>query len=472
MESQVAMRARYIVGRLIALPLLHKLIAAAIPVAFILADFIWTPHLPPQEYMSTALLFFDKTAAAKLDPSRLHEHQTQPVELAKSILSDDVVEALCKHFGLYPDSSGGEVARFRSSLMLSPESTSSLRVTWRGAGRSQTMGVTNTITVLLTSWIPDDTTLQSSDPAPSVAAPPTTPITPTAPVEQTPHVGEAEAKLSLVKARLESVLNEQEELRSALGTADQRLAALGEEARRLEATVGQINAEREAAITARQPLTVQLAAERKNLDALRLRCTDAYPDVEAAPERIAETEEKLSAMPPVRPAPDADQSRMDSATKEMNLLWAERSRLSSQLLNNAKLEANIRRQEDSMQATQPEHASTEPPPAQSKPLLSDPVPPRVLATENSQTVDSTGGDQVRLFKILERAVYAQPTNNSRHLLIGMIAAAGPLCGITYLILAIWWFRAVRNVETLERIVPGNIAYLGAIPGMSAWRHNV
>src|SRR5947207_6477886 len=138
MESQAAMHARYIMGRLIALPLLHKLIAAAIPVAFILACLIWIPHLPPQEYTSTALLFFDKTAAAKLDPGRLNDHRTQPVELAQSILSDDVVEALCKHFGLYSDSRGAKVPRFRSSLTLSPESTSSRRGTWRGAGRSET----------------------------------------------------------------------------------------------------------------------------------------------------------------------------------------------------------------------------------------------------------------------------------------------------------------------------------------------
>ncbi len=82
------------------------------------------------------------------------------------------------------------------------------------------------------------------------------------------------------------------------------------------------------------------------------------------------------------------------------------------------------------------------------------------------------GMQARVFKVLVPAAHAQPTDNPRQCLKWLVAVAGPLCGILYLLLAVWWFRAVRNVETLERIVPGNIAYLGAIPGMNKWRHNV
>jgi hypothetical protein len=50
--------------------------------------------------------------------------------------------------------------------------------------------------------------------------------------------------------------------------------------------------------------------------------------------------------------------------------------------------------------------------------------------------------------------------------------AGPLSGVLYLLSAVWWFRAVRNAETLEKIVPENIAYLGAIPGMNTWRRSI
>jgi hypothetical protein len=76
-----------------------------------------------------------------------------------------------------------------------------------------------------------------------------------------------------------------------------------------------------------------------------------------------------------------------------------------------------------------------------------------------------------VFKVLVSATRAQPTDNPRQILKWLVAEVGPLCGILYLFFAIWRFRAVRNVETVRRIVPGNIAYLGAIPGMSRWRHN-
>ena len=100
------------------------------------------------------------------------------------------------------------------------------------------------------------------------------------------------------------------------------------------------------------------------------------------------------------------------------------------------------------------------------------MPPRALAASSSQTVDSTDGEQVRVFKILERAANAQPTNNPNRLLPLLVAVAGPLSGVLYLLSAVWWFHAVRNAETLERILPENVAYLGAIPGMNTWRHNI
>jgi hypothetical protein len=295
-----------------------------------------------------------------------------------------------------------------------------------------------------------------------------------APIEQKPQVEAVQAKPSPLKARLKTVLNDEKELQFLLASADKRLAALGDEARRLEASIGQANAERQANITARQPLMEQLATEKKKLDLLRVRYTDAYPDVEAAQERIAETEQKLAAMPVVRPAPDADESRLNAVTKEINHLDAEKVRLSGELSKKAKLETILRNQEfnGSVPVTRPEQASTEPQPGRSRPRLSDPAPSPALTASNSETVDLKDENQVRAFKILERAANAQPTNNPRRLLKWLVALAGQLCGVLYLLLAVWWFRAVRNAETLERIVPENIAYLGAIPGMNTWRHSV
>lgn len=98
--------------------------------------------------------------------------------------------------------------------------------------------------------------------------------------------------------------------------------------------------------------------------------------------------------------------------------------------------------------------------------------PYTSPDQNTQTLDPAEGDQVRPFKILEQATDAQQVYDPSRGFGWAIGLAGPLCGILYLLWAVWWFRAVRNEETLERIVPGNVAYLGAIPGIEAWRHNV
>jgi len=465
------MRIILLFGRLIALPLRHRLIAAGTVVAVIAGYLLWASHLPPQEYTSSALLFFDRTAAPKPDPGIVHNDQTQAMELAKSILSDDRFNAICQHFGLYPDSNGGEAARFRSNLTLFGESTSSLRVTWRGTDRSQTVAVANTVAVLLTSWVPG-ASHQDSELGLTKLAPTPTPITSTAAMEQKRPVAASLTKPSPAKARLAKVLNAEMELRVLLAAADKGLAALGDEAHRLEASIAQANAERQASITARQPLTEQLATEKKKLDLLRVRYTDAYPDVETAQERITETQQRLAAMPDVRPAPDAEHARLIALTKEMNRLGAEKVRLSGELSKNVKLETALRNQEVDVPATRPEQASTEPQREQGKPRLSDPVAPLALAASGSQTVDSTDGEQVRAFKILERAANAQPTNNPRRLLPLLVAVAGPLAGVLYLLSAVWWFHTVRNAKTLERILPENVAYLGAIPAMDTWRHSI
>jgi hypothetical protein len=466
------MRIGFFVGRLIALPLRHKLIAAGIVVAFIAGYLVWAHDLPPQEYTSSALLFFDRTVAPKPDPGKVNTNQTQAVELAKSILSDDLVNAICKHFSLFPGSSGGEAGRLRSNLMLSRESTSSLRVSWRGTDRGQTVAVTNTIAVLLTSWVAD-AAHQRSDPAPPVPTPPAEPITTVAPAEPRPPLERVREKPDPAKARLETILNEENQLQVSLVAADKRLTALRDEANRLEASIGQANAERQASINARQPLTDQLAAEEKKLEQLRVRYTDAYPDVEAAQERITETEQQLAAMPAVRPAPDPEQSRLNTVRKEIIRQGAETIGLSGELSKKARLETILHNEEEkssAVPATMPREAAAEPQPAQAKPR-SDPAPLPPLVASNSPAVVPPEGDQVRVFRILERAANAQPTNNPRRLLPWLVAMVGPLCAVLYLLMAVWWFRTVRSAETLERIVPADVAYLGAIPGMNAWRHS-
>jgi hypothetical protein len=465
------MRAGSIVARLIALPLRHKLMAVGIEVAFITGCLVWARHLPRLEYTSSALLSFDEFAAAHLASGGVQTDHQQAAALAESVLSDEVLKTLCWQLGLPQDPSGGEAARFRSGLMLSQDSPSKLRVTWRGDDRGQAMAVANAVAVLLASWIPEDARGLPSD---SVAPLPDPAIALTAPTEPTPRMVEVMDRLSRQRAHRESVLREQKQLRFEIATADQRLAAIGEEVRRLEASIRQVNAERETEAAARQPLVAVLDADQKKLDVLRARYTDAYPDVEAAQERIVETEKKLATMPAVRPAPDADQSRLVSTRKEMNNLGAERERLLHQLLEKASLEMRLRNQdaEGSAQATRLDQASPEPQAVQSKPVLSGPAAAAALTAPSAQTTNSADSDRLRPFMVLEPAADAEGTDGRYLVLNWLLGVVGPLCGILYLVFAVWWFRVVRDVEALERVVPDDVAYLGAIPGMNTWRRNV
>ena len=83
--------------------------------------------------------------------------------------------------------------------------------------------------------------------------------------------------------------------------------------------------------------------------------------MEAWQKRIAELEKKLAVLPAIRPAPDADQSRLTSVTRERNSVGAERARLSRLISEKTKLEANLRSQEaeSSAEAARLEKAETQ-----------------------------------------------------------------------------------------------------------------
>lgn len=428
---------------------------------------VWSYHLPPREYASTALLFFDRAAVAKLDPTGMRIDQKHPEGLARLILNDKIIEVLCRDFGLSSNVKGGEVAEFRSQLILSDESTSSLRIGRRGTDRKQTMAIANAMAVLLSSWIPTDLMRHNAEPAPKEPIPP--PSVAVAAPKPTPI--EPDANLREVNAGLEAALSRQKELRAAMAVVEQELATLGDQAHQLEGSIAQINAERQEASNARQPLITQLGTEKKNLESLRARYTDAYPDVEAAQERIAETEKRIAALPGVRPAPDAERSRLNSITAEMKRLAVERSHLFSQSLKAEKIETSLRRQENSIRAAKPEPIPSQPQAEHNKPTL---VSPEVHSppAQNSQKVDFAPEEQIRVYKVLESATSAQRINEPSHEFGWTMWIAGPVCGFLYLLWAGWWFRVVHDEETLERIVPGNVAYLGAIPGMDTWRHNL
>ena len=275
------------------LPAFHWLVAAGIGMAFMMVGAEWSANVPSQVYVGTSLLFFDRAAAVNLTPPEMGQNRSDAKAFADSIISDEMVDTIISQFGLFSGSKETAVARFRSSLSLSDESTSSLRITWRGSDRGQTVAVTNAIAVLLTSGTPKLAPI----PPEIVANPPSPPKTPASPIVPTPPEQAASAPTDFLRQAMHDVetLKREQTRRSAeFVTLDRRLATLGDESRRLQSRIHMEEAKRQAAIAIRQPLAAQLAAEKKTLDNLRLRYTDTYPDVEAARGRVAEIEKKLN----------------------------------------------------------------------------------------------------------------------------------------------------------------------------------
>ena len=314
--------------RIMGLPVSHWLVAAGIGLAFMMVGAVWSAYLPSQVYVGSSLLFFDRAAAVNLMPPEMGQSRGDAKAFADSIISDEMVDVIISQFGLFSGSKQTAMVQFRSNLSLSDESTSSLRITWRGSDRGQTVAVTNAIAVLLTSGTPKFTRI----PQESAANPPSPPKTPASPIVQTPAEQAASAPtdfLRQVMHDVQSLKREQARRSAEFVTLDRRLATLGDESRRLQSRIHMEEAKQQAAVAIRQPLAAQLAAEKKRLDNLRLRYTDTYPDVEAARERVAEIEKKLNTISVEHAAPNSDQSRLEAVTEEIKHLDEEKARLLS-----------------------------------------------------------------------------------------------------------------------------------------------
>ena len=432
------MQERSIVARIAVLPLRHKLIGACVSLAVLIGFLLAILLLPPQKYRSSALLSFDGSTVTANSLNASQNGQGPTEALAESILSDETIKTLCWQLNMMPENpTGAEVADFRASLTFTQVSPLQLRVDWRGPDASQAVAATNAVAVLLASWVPEAATSHAS-----VSISPVQPGL-GAPKGATPA--------------LENVLRQHQLHQFKLAATEQSLAELGEEARKLEEKIKSAGAEKQRALSARQPLVTQLATERKKLEGLRTRYTDEYPDVEASRERIAEIQAKLDALPAQPAAQDADENLLSTVTKQIDDLRAQRALLLHQLQVDMWLEKGLGGRGPKGQAQVA--SRSQPPPGQGTegmPLASD----------------AMNGGQARPFTVVESASDAKPMDNRYSLLRRAGALVGPLCGLFYLFLAARWFRAVSNAESLERILPAGVPYLGAIPGMNRWRHNI
>jgi hypothetical protein len=453
------MQERNILARFAVIPLPHKLIAAGIAVGIAGGCLFWARH-SPQEYVSTAVLSFDRTAAENYATPREPGRQIHAKDLAQSILTDSMLATLGQQ--LDPStrkSPQREVERLRSHLELTESEPSKLQVAWRGANRSHAVAVTNAVANLLAAWVPVATVL------PAVPAP--SPVSSSALSTALQNSAEAadpantlsaadrQIALRRLRVKRQELSDDMVDLEQQREDTDHKLSTLDAERRKLEQGIQSDSTKRANQNAARQPLEKQLAAAKKKLEDLRSRYTDEYPDVQAVKEQVADLEKDLAANPAASAPTTAGQPRLDEIAKELGALRLQRVHITEQLNDDEKMDAGLRQRERAMALAAPSEEPKVPAPV---PVV---VPPPVVA-EPVSTADQAWRS---VFTLVQPAGNAEATTDRRDELRWLGVAAGVFFGMLYLALALRWFRVVRNVSMLEHILPADIAYLGAIPGI-------
>jgi hypothetical protein len=461
------MQIAFVVARLNALPLRHKLLACAISLAAATGCLALTPWLP-HAYASSAWLAFDATAGAQAGGK-------SATALAESILSDDALGSVARQLNLFPkDSTNRQADRLRSHLAIASQPASKLRVTWSDAEPAQAKAVTDAVANLLASWVsPTSAGLEASDSDPLAPAKTATAAAASQSAPQTENAQTAQ-EIAQLSARHQTLLSEEGQLLAQLDVADHRLEELETEQHRLAGIVQQAKTERQAQITARQPLETKLVAAKKNLDDMRARYTEAYPDMQTAKDRIAELETQVAALPAVKPLPEADQARLDAVAKEIGQTRSERTPMLQRLEDDQTLDKTLRDRLEVLELPASPAAQGVAPTASQRPhgkhrrrvqSAGTVARARSASVGTKPPLAHTFRPGRSPFQILDHAGAAQPIEFMRSLLPWLALAAGLLTGILYLAFALWWFRVVQGVAALEKFVPDEVAYIGAIPRM-------
>lgn len=417
------MQEKNILVRFLAVPLRQKVVAAGIAVAigggvFVLARYGET------RLATTAVLSFDASAVWQGEPGIMHA--TKPaVALAQSILSDDVIQGLATKVGVK-----GDAAEFRSRLELVQPSTKMLSVNYEDAD-AISAAAANAVANVLVTWIPSPviapaaSTLSLPLPSPQV----TSPV-----VQPHRHPRPALPRTDLLR-----------ELESQLATTDQKLAALNavqrqeSASRKADTAASPSSTENEQ----RRVLESQLSVAQKKLDALRVRYTDEYPDVETVKEDIADIEQRLASIRPASNAPEQSASppKVDARADDMSHLSMERARLTQAILVEKQHEAKLR-----------DLAASEGDSPVAAPVVS---PPLTAQAPVRQSVNTAAGQAPRSPFTLVRLAKHADTIQTESGLLWSGALAGILFGLLYLRGAAWRYGPVESASPMEQQSPDN-----------------
>ena len=387
----------------LAVPFRHKLIAAVIAVAIGSGFFVWSRR-NVEAPATPAEVSFDAGLARQVEPTAMKASQPA-VALAQSILTDEVVRGLADRVGL-----SGDVAEVRSRLEITQPSARLLDVNYREDDKELSTAAANAVANLLVAWRPSHAVIP-----PPVA---TAPVVPQP--QMVPAVVITKKHRANRGARPEPV--DIRNLEVQVVAIDQKLSALSAQ-QKADAAPRMPSPEEER----RHLLEAQLNSAQKKLDTLRERYTDAYPDVEAAKENVADIQQQLALFPPVKheaEKPTGPPKQDPLFTNEMSQLRVERARLVQSIA------AEKRR--GALQQ------------GRGVPAGDSPEPVRTAASPSGQSlahqlVGAAAGPILQSpFTLVQLATYSEPVLPWHGVL------AGILCGLLYLSSALWRYLPMEN----------------------------
>jgi tetratricopeptide (TPR) repeat protein len=423
------MQEKNILPCFLALPLRHKLVAVVIAVAISSGFFIWSRH--SAVLATTAEMLFDTVLAQQINPN-LPSTKEPAVALGQSILNDDLIKGLMKRFGIRAD-----IAGFRSRLKTTQQSPKSLNVNYHDGNKELSVVAANAIANLLVGWTPPSVAAAAKSVSTRQAT--TSAAHPAANSRQDKHP--SRSRLSRIRKLEAQLVATEQKLASFSSPPIQSASRKADEPKRT------LSVDDEQ----RHELEMQLNADQKRLDALRVRYTDQYPNVENVKADIAEIRQKLASIrsagnkekQPVIPLPP------DAGSNDVNQLRLERVRLLQAIA--AEKRRHITPQG---QATPVGSLGQSPilsqPPSGSVPQPKGPVP--------SLTLQSP-------FTLVRLASYNEAVSWWQGLLAGM------LCGLLYLTSAVWRYLPIDRSAARNPVFPG-VAPVNNFTNFQEWEKEV
>lgn len=396
---------------------------------------------PSTDYQSIALLMYSGNAVATLGAPPLSAVQAASTRLDNPHLLD-----VMDHFALYPKlrqkSADEAVAYMRSRTTLTQPDPYSLQVGFRDDNSDRSQQVTNALAEILESYV-------------------VTPAVATGNQHPSTYTGESKDKLqkriAWIGARLDELAKSQTDLQAESAEKREKIIAITnrrpEPANTAEpAPVVDPNSE------TRAQLKDQLAAEKQHLATLRVRYTDAYPDVQQSRDLITQLETKLAALPPPPPPRPRNAHTPYLYQKQLDDLTAGESKLGELLRSNEKEIAGLQHRTAELKAemlTAPDSN------------LTTPLP---LAKSSPSTVKSRGlaaiTTPVKPFRILQTAtmsvVVGTVPRSYGTIFVSFGIATLVLLGIYFAPLFPTRDSLILTAADMRKSLPAHVIYLGDI----------